>query len=222
MLLMVDDDVELAHKLKDWLASKSLQLDLVHNGQDALQLLRTHSFDVILLDWHLPDITGLDVCQRYRKVGGMDRIIFLTGEEDLENKEAALLSGGDDYVTKPFEMRELYARIRSVTRRSPVIEPDLLTIKGVAVDCGSYVATVDGRSLILTRQEFAVLEFLMRHANKPYTSGRLLSTPWPSDSDVSEGNVRMFILNLRRKLEAVGKPDFIKTVINIGYVVENK
>lgn len=220
--LLVDDDAELCSNLKEWFRGKAIDLETASNGADALQLLNAYSFELILLDWQLPDMTGLTICKRFREAGGDTHIIFLTGKGDIESKEAGLLSGGDDYVVKPFDVRELYARVKSVLRRSIERIPADLEIQGLLLNPSERTASVSDKQIQLTPKECAILEYLMRHANRPFSASRLLSAIWPSESDVSEGTVRTSVLNLRRKLAEVGKGDLIKLVVNSGYVIEKK
>src|SRR5262249_8409151 len=131
-------------------------------------------------------------------------------------------SGSDDYLVKPFEVRELFARTKSVLRRSLDIVPNELEIQGVLLNPDERLATIDDKQIRMTPKECAILEYLMRHPNRPYSATRLLSAIWPSDTETSEGTVRTMILNLRKKLSEAGKADFIKLVVNSGYVIENK
>jgi len=220
--LLIDDDLELGNRLKDWFAEKSVTLEMANCGADGLQLLAAYQYDLILLDWQLPDMTGLDICKKYRKEGGKTHIIFLTGENSIDNKEGGLMAGGDDYVVKPFDIRELYARVHSVLRRNLETIPEKLEISGVILDAQSRTVYVDSTTIAVTPRECAVLEYLMRHANRPFTAQRLLAAIWPSDAEVSEGTVRTCVLNLRKKLAAAGKTDLIKQVVNSGYVIEKK
>ena len=198
--LLIDDDLDLGHRLKDWFAAKSITLEVAVNGADGLQLLSAYQYDLILLDWQLPDTTGLEICKKYRRDGGKTHIIFLTGEGSIDNKEDGLMAGGDDYIVKPFDIRELYARVHSVLRRNLDTIPEKLEIQGVVLDAQARCIQVDAATIALTPRECAVLEYLMRHANRPYTAQRLLAAIWPSDAEVSEGTVRTCVLNLRKKL----------------------
>jgi len=220
--LLIDDDLDLGHRLKDWFAAKSITLEVAVNGADGLQLLSAYQYDLILLDWQLPDTTGLEICKKYRRDGGETHIIFLTGEGSIDNKEDGLMAGGDDYIVKPFDIRELYARVHSVLRRNLDTIPEKLEIQGVVLDAQARCIQVDAATIALTPRECAVLEYLMRHANRPYTAQRLLAAIWPSDAEVSEGTVRTCVLNLRKKLAGAGKTDLIKQVVNSGYVIEKK
>ncbi len=220
--LLIDDDFELGCRLKEWFATKSVQLEVALNGADGLQMLTAYQYELILLDWQLPDTTGLAICQQFRKQGGQTHIIFLTGEGSIDNKEEALLAGGDDYVVKPFDLRELYARTKSVLRRNLETIPEKLEIQGVILDSETRTVHVEALTFSVTPKECALLQYLMRNANRPFSAQRLLTAIWPSDAEVSEGTVRTCVLNLRRKLTEAGKSDLIKQVVSSGYVIEKK
>jgi len=218
--LLVDDDLVLGAKVQESFAAHGLDLEWVTSGGDALQMLANYEYELILLDWNLPDMTGLVICQQYRKGRGEAYIIFLTGESDLENKEKALDSGGDDYLVKPFDFRELFARMRSVMRRALVLKEEEIRIGEVAFHIEQRTVTANGEKVQLTSKESAMLEILMRHPDRPYNAQRLMSAAWPSDSEASVDTVRTWMKLLRQKLARLGKADFIKTVVGAGYVIE--
>ncbi|MBS2007543.1 MAG: response regulator transcription factor [Cyanobacteria bacterium SZAS TMP-1] len=220
-ILLVDDDIQLGLKLQEWFLTKSVNLEIVTSGEDALQALEYFDFDVILLDWNLPGMSGLDVCTAYRARQGRSFIIFLTGQGDIENKEKALFAGGDDYIVKPFDVREVYARISSVMRRSLVIADKLLTVQDVTLDPESRQVSVGDKKVQLTVKEAAMLEYMMRRPDQPFTAERLLTAVWPSETETSIDSVRSWMRLLRQKLASIGKLEFIKTVVGTGYVVES-
>ncbi|MBS2006407.1 MAG: response regulator transcription factor [Cyanobacteria bacterium SZAS TMP-1] len=220
-ILYVDDDQDIAEKVQEWLSTEGHVVELASNGEDGLQMLGAFQYDVVLLDWNLPDMTGLEICGQYRRSGGGAWVIFLTGNSAIKYKEAGLDAGADDFVTKPFDIRELSARVRSALRRANTVFQAELKIGNLTLNTSKRTAQVDGgEELHLMPKEAAVLEFLMRHPNKVFGAKALLDAVWPSDSEVSEGTVRTFIKNMRRKLDAAGKPDLIKTVPSLGYTIE--
>lgn len=160
-ILHVEDDEELAKRVAHWFNLEGHVCETVNNGTDALQLLQHFNFDVILLDWSLPDIPGLEVCTRYRKDGGKSWIIFLTGKEDVSDKEQALDLGGDDYVTKPFHIRELSARVRSALRRPTENFQSALKIGDVTLDVSRRTMLVNEDGSRLMPKEVSLLEYLM-------------------------------------------------------------
>ncbi len=219
-LLLVEDDMELALRLKEWLSSQGHLLETVNNGEDALQMLGSFQFDIVLLDWDLPGISGLDVCRQYRKSGGVSFVLFLTGKGDIVSKEQAFELGADDFLVKPFDTRELSARIRSLLRRPAGLLPTEVRIGDVVLDPETRTLVVNGESHRLMPTEAALLEYLMRHPNRIFGSKNLLDAVWPSDKEASTETVRSWMRNLRQKLDAAGRRDLIKTIPGSGYVIE--
>lgn len=207
-------------KLTEWLASRGFLVETVGTGEDALQMLANFQFDVLMLDWELPGISGLDVCRQYRLSGGTSFIIFLTGKGDISNKEQGLEFGADDYLVKPFDSRELVARIRSLLRRPAGLLPNEVRIGDVLLNPEKRILVVNGASHPLTQMEAALLEYLMRHPNRIFGSKNLLDAVWPSSKDVSTDTVRSWMRNLRKKLEAAGQRDLIKTIPGSGYIID--
>ena len=152
-ILLVEDDLEIAGWLSDWFKQENFVFETTDNGEDALQLLEQFEFDVIILDWGLPDITGIEVCKRYRSKGGDTPVLFLTGKGEIDDKEVGLDSGADDYLTKPFDVRELAARVRSLLRRPKQILPVELTVRGVALDLKTRVVREGSNHLRLMPKE---------------------------------------------------------------------
>lgn len=220
-ILLVEDDAEICGWLEDWFKQENFVFESANNGADALQLLEQFEFDVIILDWGLPDITGIEVCKRYRGSGGIAPVLFLTGKGEIDDKEKGLDSGADDYLVKPFDVRELAARVRSLLRRPKQILPVELTINGVALDLKTRVVREGSTNLRLMPKECALLEFLMRHPDTIYSSKALLDSVWRSDSDSSEDTVRTCMRTLRLKLQKLGRDDLIKTVLGSGYIIES-
>ena len=221
-MLLVDDDIELSTQLQAAFAVENLELAISHSAEAALLLMVQVKFDLLILDWDLPGMDGVTLCRRNRENGGGSYVIFLTGHGDISSKEAALEAGGDDFLTKPFYVRELLARIRSVTRRSPDFIADVITIKGLSLATDQRAIIVGDKQAELTKKECALLEYLMRHPNRPITAQKLLTAVWPSETDSSVETVRTWMMHLREKLSELGKPDFIKTVVRAGYVIETE
>lgn len=221
-ILLVEDDQEWVDVLTVYLKSESHAVEVVASGEDALQLLTNFTFDVVLLDWGLPGMSGLEVCRRYRNGGGTTPIIFLTSKSDIAEKEEGLDIGADDYMVKPLQLRELSARIRSVMRRQASVLLGELTIGSLVLQAKDRTLTVDGQSILLTRKECALLEYLMRHSGSAFTAEDLLKAVWPSESSGSVGSVRSWMAILRRKLAAAGQEGFIQTLRGSGYMIERK
>lgn len=219
-ILLVEDDTHLARQLKSWFENEGHLLEVAATGEDAVQLLSGFPYDVLLLDWTLPGLSGLDVCKFYTKSGGLAKIIFLTGRGDITDKEAALDLGADDYVTKPFEVRELSARVRSVLRRPGGNTANELKVKNIVLDLTMRTVTSEGKTQRLMKREAAILEFLIRHPNRVYSSLELGKHLWSGDEEVTQETVRSWMRNLRTKLVAVGIDDLIRTIPKTGYILE--
>jgi OmpR-family two-component system manganese-sensing response regulator len=218
-ILLVEDDAELAGRLRDWFALENHVFEVASSGEDALQMLEGFDFDVVVLDWSLPGISGLDVCRRYRGAGGQAGIIFLTGKSDIPSKGEGLDSGADDFMIKPFDVRELGARIRSLLRRPRTVF-SVLKIGEVELKAETRMLTVRSKTIILMPKQSALLEYLMRHPNRPFSAKQLLDSVWPSDAEASEETVRTCMKTLRQQLSALDKKDFIKTLYGAGYLIE--
>jgi OmpR-family two-component system manganese-sensing response regulator len=162
----------------------------------------------------------LSVCEELRRRGSTAWIIFLTATNNVNQIELALDSGADDYVTKPFDVRELSARVRRALRRSGTALQPELRVGDVILDVSKRTLNVNGQIVALTPKESGMLEYLMRHPNKLVSTNKLLAAVWPSNSASSGGTVRTFMRNLRLKLDAAGKEDLIKTVLGAGYTIE--
>jgi len=218
-ILLVDDDEELSQYLIDWFSERPFVVEYVANGQDALQMLENFKFELVLLDWGLPDMTGLDVLKRFRASGGTTPVIFLTGENDIWNKEQGLDSGADDYLVKPFDVRELAARIRTILRRPAALLPTDSKIGDLTLDSAKRTISDGTTTVKLLGKELAILEFLARNPGRTISAKMLLESIWPSDTEASEDTIRTNLKTLRKKLAQVGKPDLVKTEWGSGYSI---
>lgn len=221
-ILIVEDDEEFAGILSTWLQSQSYVIDTVYNGEDALQLLATYSYELLILDWELPGVQGITVCDNFRKKGGTTPILFLTGKGDLASKVTGLETGADDYLSKPFEFRELGARVKSLLRRPAAMLSTVLKVQGLSLHVDSHSVEIAGKVISLTPREFGLLEFLMRHPNHAYNSKALLDAVWPLESALSEDTVRSCMRTLRKKITEDGKECVIKTLAGYGYIIESE
>lgn len=221
-LLIIDDDVSLSTELQHILKQHDWLVERADNGKDGLQLLRCSNYDFILLDWNMPEMDGIDVCRRFRAEGGQTPIIFLTGRRELDDKEAGLDAGGDDYLTKPFEPRELLARMRTIERRPRSIVRETLTLNKLVFDPKLRRATIDGASVQLSLTESNMLEFLLRNRNVFFTANQIFASVWPSDSEASAETVRVHMQYLRAKLRRIGAENVIETVKGAGYTVKDE
>jgi OmpR-family two-component system manganese-sensing response regulator len=219
-ILIVDDDIELAEKIQEFLLQDDHVVEVVHSGADATQLLNNFNYDLIILDWTLGDTTGLAVCQQYRGKGGLAPIMFLTGRDSVANKEEGLNSGADDYLTKPFHPRELTARVKACLRRPRTLQLETLVAGDLSLDRNQRKLAKAGEAIHLRPKEYALMEFLMCHPNQYFSAKDLLDSIWKSDTETSEDTIRTSIKTLRRKISAEHEECPIKTSHGFGYKFE--
>ena len=219
-ILIIEDDKKLAEGVIDWLAMEKHTVDHAESGEDGLQLLTNFSYDLVILDWNLPGIDGLEVCRRLRAGGSELPILFLTAQTKIENVETGLDAGADDYLQKPFQVRELSARIRSLMRRPKGLLTNTVTAGYLTVELDSHYVGIGDKKISLTPKEFALLEFFIRNPNKFFSSKALLAAVWPSDSESAEESVRTIMFHLRKKITPQGENCLIKTVQGSGYIYE--
>ncbi len=219
-ILIVEDEEDLSLQVADWLLKEHHTVERVMSGPAALDQLSVNKYDVIILDWLLPGLDGIQVCRRYRQTGGRTPILMLTAKSSIENKEEGLDSGADDYLAKPFHLKELSARVRALVRRASTVPAVVLSIGDIVLDPASRLVTKGGRPVHLERKEFNLLEFLMRNANRAFSAEALLDRVWESGSMASPDAIRTYIKSLRKKVDSAGKPSHITTVHGVGYKFE--
>jgi DNA-binding response OmpR family regulator len=215
-ILIVEDDQNLSLMLQSALKAEHFVVDLVTTGEEAVERLSFYSYDLAIIDWILPGLSGLDVCRQYREKGGLIPILILTGKSKVREIRAGLDSGSDDYLTKPFDMEELSARVRALLRRPVTLKATVLTVGDLVLDVTAKRATKSGVEVHLTPKEFAVLELLMRHPNQPFSAETLIERIWSSESETSPESIRPFMFRLREKIET-GGPPVIETMRGQGY-----
>jgi DNA-binding response OmpR family regulator len=219
-ILLIEDEPQMQRGVKDNLEFEGYDVEIAEDGKSGLQKLLDNSYDLVLLDVMLPQMSGLDVCKRARGKGIPTPIIMLTAKGEEIDKVLGLELGADDYITKPFGLRELLARVKAVLRRAdPGSTPaDKLTLGSVEVDFQTYNAFRNGESLQMTPKEFEVLKFLWQHRNNAVSRDQLLTNVWGYDESVSTRTVDNFILKLRQKIEDdPSHPKHILTLHGLGY-----
>lgn len=219
-ILVVDDDTELAGLVQDFLVAENHSVDMVHDGREAADRLKFYQYDVVILDWDLPKLSGIETCKQFRASGGATPVIMLTGKKMVEDKITGLDAGADDYVTKPFEMGELSARIRALLRRPAAATGNILRARDLVLETDKVRLTRNGQEIYLVPKELALLEFLMRHPDYVFSSEALINRVWPSDSEASPDTVRTYINKIRKKLDREGEPSYLRTVHGLGYKLD--
>ncbi|MBY0550167.1 MAG: response regulator transcription factor [Candidatus Obscuribacterales bacterium] len=221
-VLVIEDDAGLNRMIREWLVfSERHTVEYAENGSDGLDKLLCSDFDVIVLDWEMPGKSGIEVLKEYRSSGGKAPVLMLTGKGGIVDKEAGFDAGADDYLTKPFHMKELSARLRALIRRAGGTVSNVLQLRDISLDPGAFKVTRGGREIQLLPREFALLEFLMRHPDQVFSADTLLNRVWSSDSEATVDAITTCVKRIRKKMDSEGHPSIIKTVHGVGYKMES-
>lgn len=216
-ILIVEDDKSLVSTIVDWLTFEHHLVEVAGTGEDALSLLKITKYELIILDISLPGINGDEVLRQFRSSGGTTPVIMLTGRSELKDKEDGLDAGADDYMTKPFHLRELSARTRAILRRPQRLLENVLQFKDIQMDPTSFRVYKGEEEVHLARMEFALLEFLIRHKGQVFSAEAILDRVWQTESERSPESLRTLIKKLRRKIDTLGQPSLIENVHGVGY-----
>lgn len=217
-ILLVDDDEALMDTLANHLIHQRYAIDIATDGHSAQEYLDMFSYDLVVLDLNLPDGSGIEFCEAFRRNGYEQPILMLSATDTPTHKVKALDSGADDYVVKPFDLDELDARIRALLRREQVGLPTVLQLGGINLDPSTCETTYNSSPVHLTPKEFALLELFLRRPNRVYSLDAIIDDLWAFENPPSEDAVRTHIKGLRQKLTMVGAPkNLIKTVYGLGY-----
>lgn len=224
-ILIVEDEPSMRLGLKDNLEYESYEVEIAEDGQVGLEKIHSSKYDLILLDVMLPKISGFDVCKTLRKEGNTTPVILLTAKGEEIDKVLGLELGADDYITKPFSLRELLARIKAVLRRSENLsnqDHTIIKIGKLDINFETYNAFEDGNSVQMSHKEFEVLNYLWKKKNNTVSRDELLANIWGEDVYITTRTIDNFILKLRQKIEIDSNhPQVILTVHGIGYKLIN-
>ena len=221
-VLIVDDDPELRRFLCGELAFEGYSCGEAGSGQQALTLIRSEPWDLVLLDWSLPDFSGVEVCRRVRQANLAMPVLMLTARDDVRERIGALDSGADDYLTKPFSLEELLARVRARLRRTALADGqgDELVLADLIVRPASRDVSRGGEPIHLTAKEFDLLVLLLRQAQQVISRDTIFAALW-GDQVVGDDNLLdVYVRHLRRKLERSGAPTLIQTVRGVGFMLK--
>lgn len=222
-LLLIEDNRDLVEMLLDWLRKfEHFEVECAYTGSEGLSLLKHYGYDLAVIDWDVPEVDGISICTQIRALGLNIPILMLTGKQAIEDKETGFNAGADDYLTKPFHMKELSVRLRALLRRSSTTSAaaNVLVVGPLQLCTLTHQVTNNGDRLLLLPKEFALLEFLMRHPNQVYSAEALLNHVWSSHSDSSIDALRVCMMRLRRKLDSTNHEALIRTVHGVGYKLE--
>jgi len=220
-VLLVEDESKLAHVIEKGLEEESFAVETVRDGEQALERARQTAYDLIILDVMLPGIDGLAVCRELRAGGNLTPILILSARGMVEDRVRGLEVGADDYLTKPFAFMELSARIRAILRRRQPADLLLLRVGDLTLDPISRVVKRGHRRVDLSQKEYALLEYLMRHAGQVVTRAMIAERVWDFDFDRLTNVIDVYVNHLRNKIENGPEPRLIHAVRGSGYVMRN-
>jgi DNA-binding response OmpR family regulator len=220
-ILLVEDNRTLADGLKKQLG-RTFIIDAVRTGAEGLQRALSGGQDIIVLDLTLPDMNGYDICRKVRAAHITTPIIILTGVADITSRVTLLNAGADDYVTKPFSVAELRARLAALLRRpNATISPKVFSVRGLKLDPYRRYVERDGKQIRLRRKEFDILEYLVRNCGRPVTRSMILDHAWDGTKDSWNNTVDVHIKHLRDKVDKPFKTPLIRTAYGIGYMIDD-
>lgn len=218
-LLYAEDELAMSEAVTDILTYHKYNVDAVFNGEDALEYAQNEAYDGIILDVMMPKLSGIEVLKRLRAKGCKTPILLLTAKSQIDDRIEGLDAGADDYLPKPFAMGELLARVRAMLRRREDFTPDILTCGNVSLNLQSYELSANGKSFILPKIEYQMMELLMLNRNRYLSTEDLLVKVWGYDTDAEVGVVWVYISYLRKKLASIDADIEIKAKRNIGYMI---
>jgi DNA-binding response OmpR family regulator len=219
-LLLVEDQKDFADAVRDWLVAQNYLVDVAFDGSEALSYLRSGEYDLIILDLNLPGVSGIDVARTFRTRGGKAPIIMLTGNRTIDDKELGFDAGADDYLTKPFNMRELSMRVKARLRRTSQVDEQCLQVGDIQIFPEQHRVTKKGEEIAFLPKEFALLLFFAKNPGKVFSAEALIQRVWSTDSESSPDTIRSYITRLRNKLASDSEKSSIVTVHGVGYKFE--
>ena len=217
-LLIIEDEPGIAGFLKDGLEEEYFAVDIAYDGKSGLDMALINEYDLLIVDWMIPALSGIEVCRQVRKAGSTVPILFLTAKDTLEDVVFGLDAGANDYIKKPFEFEELLARIRVQLRNKNKSE-DSLSAGSLNINPVTHQVFCGLNEITLTPKEFALLEYLVRNKDRVCTRSRIIEHVWDIHFDSDTSVIDVYITFLRRKLEAAGCGNIIQTIRGVGYIV---
>jgi two-component system, OmpR family, response regulator ArlR len=218
-ILLIEDEPQIARFVQLELTHEGYDVSVAHDGREGLELFRSQTFDVVLLDIMLPSINGIEVLRRIRFNSSVP-IIMLTARDSVMDKVSGLDNGADDYITKPFAIEELLARLRSVLRKQ--VQPTLISFKSLTLDLDTHDCFVSGEKVELTKKEFELLHLLLMNKNKVLTREVLVEKIWGYEFDGSTNAVDVYVRYIRSKIEEPYQIKLIHTIRGIGYIIKDE
>lgn len=218
-IFCAEDDLELAELLTSFLSMHNYTVEHADNGNKALEYLRTYGFDAAILDWELPGLSGVEICQQLRKEGNKLPILMLTGRGSSHDTVNGIDAGADDYLVKPIDPIVVIAKLKALLRRTEERTDNLLRINGLELNPESRTLTRQAQAIALLPKEFSLLEFMMRNPERVFSADELINHVWSADEAVSIESVRSCVFRLRKKVNIEGQADVIENIYGVGYVL---
>lgn len=220
-ILIVEDDAGVAEMVRLGLSAEGHVVEIASDGAEGSFLARSYDYDTIILDYSLPKKDGLKICEEVRRVGKLSPILFLSITNDTSLKVSALNAGADDYMTKPFSIEELQARVKALARRPATVNRSTkLCLLDITLDPEEQTVYRANHLIRLTKKEFSLLEYLMKHMGKVMSRAMIMEHVWTADSDLMSNTVEAHVRNLRKKLNIRHRPNLIANVAGRGYIID--
>lgn len=221
-LLLAEDERELSNALVAILKHNKYSVDAVYDGEEALEYLEADNYDGVILDIMMPKVDGLQVLKQIREEGNKIPVLMLTAKSEIDDRVTGLDLGADDYLTKPFAMKELLARVRSITRRQSDMTDTVLEMGNTTLSRTTFELSAGDQTTVLANKEFQIMELLMANQKQFFSADRMMEKIWGYDSDADMSVVWVYISNLRKKMTSINSNLQIKAARNIGYTLEIK
>jgi DNA-binding response OmpR family regulator len=218
-VLLVEDDSRIAHFVAKGLREQTYAVDVVGSGEEALYQAAINTYDVMILDVMIPAPDGFAVCNELRKSGQRMPILMLTARDAVEDRIEGLDRGADDYLTKPFEFRELLARLRALLRRPTSLQPAQLVVADLVVDTAGQTVSRGGKTILMTAKEYALVEFLARNAGRVVGRAEIAEHVWDEEFDPFSNLIEVYVNRVRRKIDWAGAKPLLHTRRGAGYVL---
>lgn len=216
-ILLAEDDERLGKVIHHLLEKELHQVDWVKNGKDAYDYATFSTYDVLILDWMMPQISGIEVCRKLRNKRYQGVILLLTAKDTLEDVVSGLNAGADDYVIKPFQFEELLARIRALSRRIQQRFEQSLQLGNLTLHLDAHLITLKDKQIEVTKKEYQLLEILLRNKNQVISREQIVDYIWGFDTEISDNALDALIKLVRKKIDEQDKPSKIKTIRGVGY-----
>ncbi len=219
-ILLIEDEPQIARFVQLELNHEGYEVTVANDGRDGLEVFKAHPFDLVLLDIMLPSLNGIEVLRRIRQLSNVP-IIMLTARDSVMDKVSGLDNGADDYITKPFAIEELLARLRNLLRKQ-VSQTSVLSYKSLVLDLNQHECTVNNNQVDLTKKEFDLLHMLLKHKNQVLSRELLIEKIWGYEFDGTTNSIDVYVRYLRAKIEEPFDEKFIHTVRGVGYIIKDE